>query len=159
MGLITPTWSPVAVEETGEITPKWSPVKVEETGEKRAILRTQKSYRIAVKGSEKHLFAKEACLVIDLVSGHVANNVFNLTPADDGLVIDLTLDQTPPPPKVGNRGSAFPPVVNLTGKVDKTNNKGSKLSSPDEIFSRQCHVTAYDRTNLDNRNVSFLTMN
>jgi hypothetical protein len=44
-------------------------------------------------------------------------------------------------------------VVDLTGKVDQTHQEGSKLSSPDEIFSRQSHVTAYDRTNLDNRNV------
>jgi predicted FMN-binding regulatory protein PaiB len=71
MGLITPTWSPVAVEETGDITPTWSAVKVEETGEKKAILRTRKSRRIEAKGSEKRLFAKEDRLVIDLVSGDV----------------------------------------------------------------------------------------
>jgi hypothetical protein len=86
MGLITPTWSPGS--------------KAEETGETKAILQTRKSRRIAVKGSEKRLFAEESRRVIDLVSDDVAKDVVDLTAADDGLVIDLTLDKTTPPLKL-----------------------------------------------------------
>jgi hypothetical protein len=72
--------------------------------------------------------------VIDLVSDNVVKDVVDLTAADDGLVIDLTLDQTTPPPQVGNSGLSYPPVVNRTGKVDQTHQEGSKLSSPDKMF-------------------------
>jgi hypothetical protein len=126
----------------GLVTPTWSPTGVEKTGEKKAIYRTRKSCRIALKGSEKRLFVPEARFVVDLVSDDVPKEVVDLTSADadSTQVIDLTSDTSHP-------------VIDLTGEVEATNNPGSKLSNPDEIFSKQCHVTAYDRSNLDNRNV------
>ncbi len=126
----------------GLVTPTWSPTGVEKNREKKAIYRTRKSCRIALKGSEKRLFVPEARFVVDLVSDDVPKEVLDLTSADadSRQVIDLTSDTSHPD-------------IDLTGEVEATNKPGSKLSNPDEIFSKQCHVTAYDRSNLDNRNV------
>jgi hypothetical protein len=103
-------------------------VGVVETVEKKGILQTHKSRRIAAKGSEKRLFAPESNFVIDLVSDDVPHVVVDLTAVDDSTVIDLTQDITTANTKT--------PIVDLTGDVAETanNQDGSRLSTPDDFF-------------------------
>jgi hypothetical protein len=112
----------------GVVTPSWSPVGVVETVEKKGILQTRKSRRIAAKGSEKRFFAPESNFVIDLVSDDVPHVVVDLTAVDDSTVINLTQDITTANTKT--------PIVDLTGDVEETanNQDGSKLSTPDDFF-------------------------
>jgi hypothetical protein len=73
---------------------------------------------------------------------------------EDSMVIDLTADESAAP--------VSPHVVDLTGAdvIDLTDdhddaaaNLEASDTTADELFSKQCHITNYDRTNLDNRNV------
>jgi hypothetical protein len=116
--------------------------------------RCNKSCHISAKGFERRFFDTNPNLVINLVSDKVRDNVQNtiidFTRTDGCMMINLKNDCKKRGEIIDLTIPEYKLVINLTkdSEANKNENKDSLLA--EEILSKQCHFTAFDRSNLDN---------